>query len=164
MSEAVLLDTSFFLRFLNESSPLFKNADGYFRYFVEKELPMFISTISIAEYCVIGDLNELPLRNLQILPFNVRHAQRAGVFANTLFKARKGGGVDFKERLLIPNDSKLFAQADAEVHIKYYVTSDTESMKAYQILKQQSTPAFTLIDINRKHTEVFTTGTLGLFD
>ena len=33
--KAVLLDTSFFIRFLNDSDPLFKNADGYFRYFLQ---------------------------------------------------------------------------------------------------------------------------------
>jgi hypothetical protein len=59
---AVLLDTSFFLRFLNDTDPLFKNADGYFRYFLEKEIVMLISTISIAEYCVGGDVHELPLK------------------------------------------------------------------------------------------------------
>jgi len=68
---SVLLDTSFFLRFLNDADPLFKNADGYFRYFIQQEIAMVISTISIAEYCVGGDINELPLRNLQILPFNL---------------------------------------------------------------------------------------------
>ncbi len=52
--KAVLLDTSFFIRFLNEGDPLFKNADSYFRYFLEKEMVMMISTISIAEYCVGG--------------------------------------------------------------------------------------------------------------
>jgi len=35
--KAVLLDTSFFLRFLNDSDPLFKNADGYFRYLFRKK-------------------------------------------------------------------------------------------------------------------------------
>lgn len=40
--KAVLLDTSFFIRFLNESDPLFKNADGYFRYFLQKEISMMI--------------------------------------------------------------------------------------------------------------------------
>ena len=64
MHKAVLLDTSFFLRFLNEGSPLFSNADGYFRYFLQNEIKMYISTISIAEYCVGGDINELPLKNL----------------------------------------------------------------------------------------------------
>ena len=62
--KAVLLDTSFFLRFLNDSDPLFENADGYFRYFLQKEITMMISTIIIAEYCVGGDVHELPLRNL----------------------------------------------------------------------------------------------------
>lgn len=73
--KSVLLDTSFFLRFLNENDPLFRKADGYFRYFLEKGIVMVISTISIAEYCVGGDVNELPLRNLQILPFNLDHAK-----------------------------------------------------------------------------------------
>jgi len=74
--KAVLLDTSFFLRFLNYSDPLFNNADGYFRYFIKEEIIMMISTISIAEYCVGGDVHELPLRNLQIVPFNFDHAKK----------------------------------------------------------------------------------------
>ncbi|MCX6226245.1 MAG: hypothetical protein NTV01_16095 [Bacteroidia bacterium] len=72
---AVLLDTSFFLRFLDEGSPLFKNADAYFRYFLEQEITMMISTISIAEYCVGGEISELPLLNLQIVPFNLDHSK-----------------------------------------------------------------------------------------
>jgi len=68
---SVLLDTSFFLRFLNDQDPLFRNADGYFRYFLQKEYSMMISTISIAEYCVRGEVLELPLRNLQVVPFNL---------------------------------------------------------------------------------------------
>jgi len=50
MPKGVLLDTSFFLRFLNENDPLFKNADGYFRYFLEKDYSLTISTITVAEY------------------------------------------------------------------------------------------------------------------
>jgi len=34
---SVLLDTSFLIRFLNDSDKLFKNAEGYFKYFLEKE-------------------------------------------------------------------------------------------------------------------------------
>lgn len=52
MPEGFLLDTSFFLRLLNENDPLFMNADDYFKYFLHNSLPLFISTISIAEYCV----------------------------------------------------------------------------------------------------------------
>ena len=87
--KGVLLDTSFFIRFLNECDPLFKSADGYFRYFLQKEITMMISKISIAEYCVGGDVHELPLRNLQIVPFNLDHSKRTGGFAKIAFTQRK---------------------------------------------------------------------------
>ena len=66
MHKSVLLDTSFFIRFLNDNDPLFKNADGYFRYFIKEEITMMISTISIAEYCVGGDISNMPLFALLI--------------------------------------------------------------------------------------------------
>ena len=160
MSESTLLDTSFFIRFLNEKDKLFENADGYYQYFLSKEINLVISTISIAEFCVGGSVDQLPLKNLQILPFNINHTKRTGEFAKVLFDARKSGKVDFKERLLIPNDAKLFAQADVEPNIKYYITSDTESLKAFEIIKQQCNPKFNIIDISCKHTETF--GTLDL--
>jgi PIN domain nuclease of toxin-antitoxin system len=84
--KSVLLDTSFFLRFLNDKSPLFKNADNYFRYFIQHDVVMMVSTISIAEYSVGGDISELPLKNLQIIPFNLDHAKRTGEFAKIVFQ------------------------------------------------------------------------------
>jgi len=107
--KAVLLDTSFFLRFLNESSPLFKNADGYFRYFLQNDIDMLISTISIAEYCIGGGIHELPLKNMRIVPFNFNHAQRTGEFAKIAYQAKRTGVLQVSERKIIPNDTKLFA-------------------------------------------------------
>ncbi len=77
---SVLLDTSFFIRLLNHEDPLHDNARGYYKYFLENDIKIKISTISIAEYCVRGDITDLPLKNLIILPFNYDHGQRAGVF------------------------------------------------------------------------------------
>ncbi|MFN8711748.1 MAG: hypothetical protein ACK5Z2_02765 [Bacteroidota bacterium] len=88
MLKSVLLDTSFFLRFLNDKDSLYTNADSYFRYFIENEIPMLISTISVAEYCIGGDVSELPLRNLQIIPFNLDHAKRAGDIARIVSAQR----------------------------------------------------------------------------
>lgn len=156
---AVLLDTSFFLRFLNDTDPLFRNADGYFRFFLQNEIDMLISTISIAEYCVGGDIQELPLKNLQIVPFNINHAQRTGEFAKIAFQAKKSGGLYVNERNLIPNDTKLFAQADCEKSVAFYLSSDTESLKIYNLLKEASQPKFQFIDLGIPHSQVF-----GLFD
>ena len=152
---AVLLDTSFFLRFLNDSSPLFKNADGYFRYFIKNEIDMLISTISIAEYCIGGDINELPLKNLQIVPFNLNHAQRTGEFAKIAFQAKSAETLRVNERKIIPNDTKLFAQADCERIVEFYLSSDAESLKVYNTIKDKTTPKFQFIDLNIPHYQFF---------
>lgn len=153
MHKSVLLDTSFFLRFLNDSDPLFKNADGYFRYFLSTEITMMISTISIAEYCVGGDVHELPLRNLQILPFNLEHSKRTGEFAKIVFQNKNK--LNLKDRNIIPNDSKLFAQADCEKSVEFYLSSDSESYKIYNLLKKENNPQFQFIDLNTPFNETF---------
>lgn len=153
MHKSVLLDTSFFLRFLNESDPLFKNADGYFRYFIKEEITMMISTISIAEYCVGGDIHELPLRNLQIIPFNLDHSKRTGEFARIVFHNK--GKLKLNERNIIPNDTKLFSQADCEKSVEFYVSSDSESFKIYNLLTIESNPKFQFIDLKVPHHEIF---------
>lgn len=153
--KAVLLDTSFFIRFLNENTPLFKNADGYFRYFLQKEITMMISTISIAEYCVGGDVHELPLRNLQIVPFNFDHSKRAGEFSRIAFHAKRNGKISVTNRNIIPNDTKLFAQADCEKVIEFYLSSDNESLKIYNLIRQQIAPKFQFIDLSTPYNETF---------
>ena len=134
MHKSVLLDTSFLLRFLNERDPLFANADKFFRYFIQYDIKMMVSTISIAEYCVGGDIEELPLRNIQILPFNVIHAKRTGEFAKVVFEKKLK--LHLPDRKIIPNDTKLFAQADCEKSIDFYLSSDSRSKKIYYLLKE----------------------------
>lgn len=151
--KSVLLDTSFFLRFLNDENPLYKNADNYFRYFIQHEITMMISTISIAEYCVGGDIHELPLKNLQIVPFNLDHSKRTGEFAKIVFQNK--GKLKLNERNIIPNDTKLFAQADCEKSVTYYLSSDTESLKIYNLLKEHTNPKFQFIDLNTPYNETF---------
>lgn len=153
MHKSVLLDTSFFIRFLNDEDPLFKNADGYFRYFLQHQIAMKISTISIAEYCTGGSLDELPLRNLEILPFNLNHAKRTGEFARIVFQ--KKGTLKFNERNIIPNDTKLFAQADCDRTVDYYLSSDSESLKVHKLLQQESNPQFQFIDLKIPYNEMF---------
>lgn len=152
---AVLLDTSFFIRFLNDNDPLFKNADGYFRYFLEEEIDMLISTVSIAEYCIGGDVHELPLKNLQIIPFNLNHAQRTGEFAKIAFQERANKTLQVNDRKIIPNDTKLFAQADTEIAIEFYLSSDSESFKVYNAIKEKANLKFQFIDLHTPHHQTF---------
>ena len=153
MHRSVLLDTSFFLRFLDEESPLFQNSDEYFRYFLQQEITMMISTISIAEYCVGGEINELPLLNMQIIPFNINHAKRTGEFARIVFQNKNK--LKLRERNIIPNGTKLFAQADCDESVKFYLSSDIESLKIFNLLKEQVQPRFQFIDLSIPCNQVF---------
>ena len=85
-SKNILLDTSFFIRLLNDNDLLHSNTLEYYKYFLEKQFILKCSTISISEYCVKGQLEELPLKDIQIVPFNINHAQKAGEFARIIFE------------------------------------------------------------------------------
>jgi predicted nucleic acid-binding protein len=147
--KCALLDTSFCIRLLKEKDELHKNVRGFFQHFLEKEFRLKVSTISIAEYCVRGSVDQLPLKNLEVLPFNLNHAVRAGEFANLVFEKRKTLKLD--NRLIIPNDTKLFAQAHVERQITHFATSDEECIKIYNFLKKSQTLNFEVINIRESY-------------
>jgi hypothetical protein len=155
MTPSVLLDTSFFIRLLNDEDPLHQNAKDYFKYFLENEIILKVSTISIAEYCVGGSLDELPLMNIQILPFNLDHAKRTGEFAKAMFEEKQITREELKPRAIIPNDSKLFAQADCDKSINHFVTSDSRSLTTHRILSKRIKPRFEIIDISIPYHQQF---------
>ena len=149
---SVLLDTSFLIRLLSKNDHLHQNAEDYYRYFLEKEIPMYISTITVAEYCVNGDISELPLRSVRIIPFNIQHAPIAGGFANILYSARMTNDISVDNRLIIPNDVKLFAQAECTPDVRYFVTSDTKSSKLIDKISEKNVVSFEHMDIHEPYT------------
>jgi predicted nucleic acid-binding protein len=151
--ECVLLDTSFFIRLLHERDPLHSNTLGYYRYFSNKGWILKTSTIAIAEYCVKGELDELPLREVQLLPFNIQHAEKAGKLAAIVFQNRES--LLLENRKIISNDTNLFAQADTETQITKFATSDEECMKVYNLLASVMKINFEIINIRRPYHEYF---------
>lgn len=129
------------------------NALGYFKYFLENDITLKCSTISVAEYCVRGSYDELPWKNLQALPFNINHGIRAGQFANIVF--REKNNLNLTSRNIIPNDSKLFAQADLDDTITHFVTSDQECLKIYAVIKEKLKPKFDIINIRTPFNETY---------
>ena len=148
----VLLDTSFCIRLLNENDPLHKNVLGFYQHFLEKEYRLKLSTISVAEYCVRGRLEELPLRNLEILPFNINHAVKAGEFAKIAFENK--AVLNLGNRLIIPNDNKLFAQAHTQREIASFATSDLECIKVHELLKKNVSVDFNILNIRELYSSV----------
>jgi predicted nucleic acid-binding protein len=155
MKHSVLLDTSFFIRLLNDEDPLHSNTVGYFKYFLENEIALKVSTISIAEYCVLGKLEDLPLKNVQIVPFNLKDAEKTGEFAKIIFTENKINVEKLSPRAIIPNDSKLFAQSDLDKTISHFVTSDVRSKNTLALLKKGTNPKFDIISIDVPYTETF---------
>jgi len=95
------------------------------------------------------------LKNLIVLPFNIQHAEKAGEFGRILYEARKDKKLEVDERPIIINDAKLFAQANTDERINYYITSDKRSINFYDSIKSKSNLDFTFIDIRDNHSEAF---------
>lgn len=123
------------IRLLDETDPLHHNALQYYKHFLGKGIPMYFSTISIAEYCVGAEYEDLPFETIRIMGFNDADAREAGKFARILFEARSKGYLEIQNRKIIPNDSKIFAQGSLKKDIKYFVTADTASKKQIEILR-----------------------------
>jgi len=144
------LDTSFIIRLLKTDDPLHANTKAWFRWLLDHKVPMHLSTISISEFCVKGSFDQLPLRNVRVLPFNWQHAQRSGEFARILLDQRKD-----EERAVVINDIKLLAQADVEPRISHFLTKDQRlSAKITQLSLAGVQMRTTLLDLNTPLADV----------
>lgn len=150
--KCVLLDTSFFIRLLNANDILHKNVLEFYRHFLDGGDRLKCSTVSVAEYCVRGTIDELPLKNLEVLPFNLSHAVKSGEFANLVFAKKQT--LNLGNRLIIPNDTKLFAQAHIDKEVTSFATSDEECIKIYDFLKETLSLDFEIINIREPYNTV----------
>ena len=65
---------------------------------------MYLSTIVIPEFQVKQAINDLPLRNFAVLPFNVDHAMLCGVIIRKMARDPKD------DRVRVKDDFKLLAE------------------------------------------------------
>lgn len=151
----VLCDTSYFIRLAKPSEALHVAAHEYLKFFVEGGHQLYVSTIALAEYAVRDSISNLPLRYFRVLPFNFDHAHRAGEFARAVFEARKNLDVTVDQRAIIPNDTKLFAQADVVPAITHYLTADQQCQKVYDLLKPTINPKFQFTHLSTPWHQTF---------
>lgn len=153
MHKAVLVDTCFLVKLLNSTTDLHENAKDYYDYFIRESIIMKVSTITLAEYCVKGSLEDIPLRSMQILGFNFPHSDISGKFAETVFRIKRQDNIQIEPRNIIPNDSKLFAQASYETSIGGFVSSDSKAKLVYDIIQSEHIMNFDYWDINTPISE-----------
>jgi predicted nucleic acid-binding protein len=125
---SILLDTSFCIRLLKNNDDLHQNAKDYFKYFLEKKIEMYISTIVIAEYSVKDDPTHLPLEFVKIISFDFFDGTTAGEFHSILLNDKellKKIGRD-----IVKDDCKLIAQLFNR-NIQGYITKDRKSFSKF---------------------------------
>jgi hypothetical protein len=58
-------------------------------------------------------------------------------------------------RAIIPNDAKLFSQADLDETITHFLTSDIRSIKTLNALKKRTNPRFEIMEISTPFHQTF---------
>ena len=153
-NKIVFCDTGFVIRLLDRTNELHNNAVGSFRYFLENDYIIRMSTIAVAEFCVKDSIDHLPLRQILLSPFNALHASKAGEYARILYSAKAKGVMEVDARILIQNDVKLMAQTECEA-AAYYLTSDSRSKRMYDVLRENSRVSFDFTDIHVPYSSKF---------
>ena len=129
---------------MNPNEPLHRVALDLFKDYVSSGVTCMVSTVALAEYGVKGDLRYLPTKYLQFLPFQYHHAEVAAMFMRRIIQVKQERGAEIKPRVIIPNDTKMFAQASAETDIFAFVSADAEAKKVYELLED---PGFEFVNI-----------------
>lgn len=151
----VLFDTGFLIRLNKPDDPLHANARAYLRYLIEGEHALYVSTIALAEYAVKDEIKNLPMRYFRVLPFNIDHAQKAGECARIVFSKREQIPADITQRVIIPNDTKMFAQADVHPAISHYLTADQRCATVFNLIQDSIALRFKIIQLTTPYHQVF---------
>jgi hypothetical protein len=121
---SVLLDTSFLISLSDPNRAHHAAAVAYYRECVRRQVAMYLSTVVVSEFQVKQAINDLPLRNFVMLPFNVDHAMRCGLIIRQL--PREPGD----DRVRVKDDFKLLAQCDCE-SISHLISEDASTLTKY---------------------------------
>ena len=121
---SILVDTSFLITLADPTRRHHETAKTYLRESLKANVPLYLSAIVASEFQVKQAVNDLPLRNFVILPFNIDHAMTAGLLMRSI--SRDAGD----ERNSVKDDVKLIAQAVCE-SITHVLTEDEKTLAKY---------------------------------
>ena len=151
----VLCDTGFLIRLNQPQDALHVNARGYLKNLLANGHELFVSTIALAEYAVRDKIENLPMRYFRVLPFNIDHAQKAGEFAGIVFSQRDQIPAEITQRVIISNDTKMFAQADVNMAITHYLTADKKCEVVYRLVQSSTAVRFQTLSLHTPYHTAF---------
>ena len=121
---AILLDTSYLISLADPARAHHQAAVSYLREALKRGVPLYLSAIAASEFQVKQAVTDLPLRNFEVLPFNIDHAMTAGLLMRDL---QRDSGDD---RSAVKDDIKLIAQAICE-SLTHILTEDAQTLVKY---------------------------------
>jgi hypothetical protein len=124
MAAGVVIDTSFLITLAGKNRKNHDAARRYWRHFLDNEIPVFLSTVVVSEFCIKQAIDPEILRCCVVLPFNWDDALRAAQLDWT--RARPPD----VPRDALKDDIKIIAQA-AVAEAEFVITDDTESFYRY---------------------------------
>jgi predicted nucleic acid-binding protein len=110
MSLKVLLDTGFLIALTNSADADHQVAAEYYKLLVNQDVEIYLSTIAASEFAVKQPIEDLPLEDWIVLPFNLAHSVKAGKFKSAVFGVRESGD----RRDVVVNDISILAQTAHE--------------------------------------------------
>jgi len=146
MAKSVILDTGFLISLGDGDRSFHKAAVLYYEYFLKNQITMYLSTIVIGEFSVKEDIQDTPLRNFTILPFNYNDAVKCGNLNAIAWRKHEGIG----QRDFVKDDFKIIAQAVVN-DIDFLITEDNKTMRAYcETLRSEKIISFEVISISEE--------------
>lgn len=107
-----------------QESEASRNGPPLLGHFLENQIPIFLSTIVVSEFCIKQEIPPDILRACVVLPFNWDDAQKAAKLERQRLRPE---GV---ARDALKDDIKIIAQA-AIAEAEFAITDDTESFYRY---------------------------------
>lgn len=123
---SILLDTSFLITLADSARPHHEVAKQYLREALKQGAPLYFSAIVASEFQVKQSITDLPLRNFNVVPFNIDHAMTAGNLMRVLQRDSGDDRPGFKD------DVKLLAQMVCE-SITHVLTEDKNTLAKYLV-------------------------------
>lgn len=148
------MDTSFLIRLLDEADEDHNHALSYYRRFRNEKVELLLSSIVMAEYGVKDDIDNLPIQVSKVVSFNPDHARLAAAFSKAAYEARRKGRVVLEHRVVIPNDTKLLAQAQIE-KVDLFIARDNNCTTVHKFLKEKGLVNFKMIDLRTPPNQFF---------
>lgn len=121
---ALLVDTSYLITLADPGRSHHEVAKAYLVEALRRGLPLYLSAIVASEFQVGQPVTDLPLRNFEVLPFNIDHAMTAGLLMREL---KRDAGDD---RVAVKDDVKLIGQAICQ-SVTHIVTEDASTLAKY---------------------------------